>query len=203
MIRTGQQYRDSIRDGRQVWINGERVKDVSVHLMFRPLVDVRARIYDMQHDPRFAHALSYCSEAGEVCAVALKLPHTQADWHAKREAVEAVLNEIGGVVTRVGDETVGEMWSLFDGQDILDEADPAFSENIRRHVDRVVRLDPFHVSANTDPKGDRSKRPQEQDPDMLLHVVKETDAGIVVRGGKFETAAAYANQAFTKPTIAN
>ena len=203
MIRTGQQYRDSIRDGRQVWINGERVKDVSVHLMFRPLVDVRARIYDMQHDPRFVHALSYRSEAGEVCAVTLKLPRTQADWHAKGEAVEAVLNEIGGVVTRVGDETVGEMWSLFDGQDILDEVDPAFSENIRRHVDRVVRLDPFHVSANTDPKGDRSKRPQEQDPDMLLHVVKETDAGIVVRGAKFETAAAYANQAFTKPTIAN
>jgi 4-hydroxyphenylacetate 3-monooxygenase len=42
MIRTGQQYRDSIRDGRQVWINGERVKDVTAHPMFRPLVDVRA-----------------------------------------------------------------------------------------------------------------------------------------------------------------
>jgi 4-hydroxyphenylacetate 3-monooxygenase len=203
MIRTGEQYRDSIRDGRQVWINGERVTDVTAHPMFRPLVDVRARIYDMQHDPRFADALSYRSEAGEVCAVALELPRTRADWHAKREAVEVVLNEIGGVVTRVGDETVGEMWSLFDGQDILNEADPAFSENIRRHVDRVVRSDPFHVSANTDPKGDRSKRPQEQDPDMLLHVVKETDSGIVVRGAKFETAAAYANQAFTKPTIAN
>jgi 4-hydroxyphenylacetate 3-monooxygenase len=203
MIRTGQQYRDSIRDGRQVWINGERVKDVTAHPMFRPLVDVRARIYDMQHEPRFADALSYRGDANEVCAVALKLPRTRGDWHAKREAVEAVLNEIGGVVTRVGDETVGEMWSLFDGQDILNEVDPAFSENIRRHVDRAVRLDPFHVSANTDPKGDRSKRPQEQDPDMLLHVVKETDAGIVVRGAKFETAAAYANQAFTKPTIAN
>ena len=68
---------------------------------------------------------------------------------------------------------------------------------------RVVREDPFHVSANTDPKGDRSKRPQDQDPDMLLHVVRETDAGIIVRGAKYETAAAYANQAFTKPTIAN
>src|SRR6516162_1035863 len=203
MIRTGAQYRDSIRDGRQVWINGERVKDVTAHPMFRPVVDIRARIYDMQHDPQFADALSYCSEAGEVCAVALKLPRTRADWDAKRAAVEAVLNEIGGVVTRVGDETVGEIWSLFDGQDILNEVDPAFSENIRRHVDRVVRLDPFHVSANTDPKGDRSKRPQEQDPDMLLHVVKETDGGIVVRGAKFETAAAYANQAFVKPTIAN
>ena len=61
----------------------------------------------------------------------------------------------------------------------------------------------FHVSANTDPKGDRSKRPQEQDPDMLLHAVRETDAGIVVRGAKYETAAAYAHQAFVKPTIAN
>ena len=38
---------------------------------------------------------------------------------------------------------------------------------------------------------------------MLLHVVKETDAGIIVKGAKFETAAAYANQAFVKPTIAN
>ena len=66
-----------------------------------------------------------------------------------------------------------------------------------------MRDDPFHVSANTDPKGDRSKRPQDQDPDMLLHVVRETDNGIVVRGAKYETAAAYANQAFTKPTIAN
>ncbi len=36
---------------------------------------------------------------------------------------------------------------------------------------------------------------------MLLHVVAETDSGIVVRGAKFETAAAYANQAFVKPTI--
>jgi 4-hydroxyphenylacetate 3-monooxygenase len=38
---------------------------------------------------------------------------------------------------------------------------------------------------------------------MLLHVVRETDAGIIVRGAKYETAAPYANQAFTKPTIAN
>ena len=38
---------------------------------------------------------------------------------------------------------------------------------------------------------------------MLLHVVKETDKGIIVKGAKYETAAAYANQAFTKPTIAN
>ena len=113
------------------------------------------------------------------------------------------MDDVGGIVTRVGDETVGEMWSLYDGQDVLNEVDPQFSKNIRDHVDRVISIDPFHVSANTDPKGDRSKAPQDKDPDMLLHVVRETDQGIVVRGAKYETAAPYANQAFTKPTIAN
>ena len=203
MIRTGRHYRDSLRDGRRVWINGERVQDVTAHPMLKPLVDVRARIYDMQHDPRTAPVMTWHDASGEPHAVGLKLPRVQQDWHDKRAATDLVLDEIGGVVTRVGDETVGEMWSLYDGQDVLNEVDPQFAENIRRHIDQALRTDPFHVSANTDPKGDRSKRPQEQDPDMLLHVVRETDAGIIVRGAKYETAAAYANQAFTKPTIAN
>jgi 4-hydroxyphenylacetate 3-monooxygenase len=202
MIRTGAQYRDSLRDGREVYINGERVADVTTHHMFKPLVDIRARIYDMQHEAQHRPVMTY-SEKGEEFAVGLKLPYTQEDWQAKRRSTDAVLDEIGGVVTRVGDETIGEMWSLYDGQDVLNEVDPRFAVNIRNHIDRAVAHDPFHVSANTDPKGDRSKRPQDQDPDMLLHVVRETAAGIVVRGAKYETAAAYANQAFTKPTIAN
>ncbi len=204
MIRTGQQYRDSIRDGRVVHVNGERVRDVTTHPMFKPLVDIRARIYDMQHEAQTRAVMTYRDAAtGEDFAVGNKLPYEQADWHAKRLATDTVLEEIGGVVTRVGDETVGEMWSLFDGRDLLNEVDPQFAANIENHIQRVLREDPFHVSANTDPKGDRSKRPQDQDPDMLLHVVRETDAGLVVRGAKYETAAAYANQAFTKPTIAN
>ena len=141
------------------------------------------------------------AETGERCPVGSKLPQTKADWHAKRLAVDTVLDDVGGIVTRVGDETVGEMWSLYDGQDVLNEIDPAYSEHIRHHVRHAAVADPFHVSANTDPKGDRSRRPQDQDPDVLLRVVGETDSGIVVRGAKFETAAAYANQAFVKPTI--
>ena len=202
MIRTGAQYRESIRDGREVYVNGEKVKDVPSHPMFKPLVDIRARIYDLQHEPATRPILTY-NEGGDWLAVANKLPFTTQDWWDKRRATDTILEDIGGVVTRVGDETVGEMWSLYDGQDVLSEVDPQFAANIRAHIAKVVQTDPFHVSANTDPKGDRSKAPQEQDPDVLLHVVKETDSGIVVRGAKYETAAAYANQAFTKPTIAN
>src|SRR4051812_11761548 len=202
MLRTGDQYRDSIRDGRAVWIDGERVADVTRHPAFKPIIDARARMYDMAHEARYRMVMTYEAD-GEAFSRATKPPTTPQDWHDKRAWVDAVLRDLGGVVIRVGDETVGEMWSLYDGRDVLNEIDPRFGANIARHIELAHARDVFHVSANTDPKGDRSKRPQDQDPDMLLHVVKETDAGIVVRGAKYETAAAYANQAFVKPTIAN
>jgi len=202
MIRTGAQYLDGIRDGREVWIDGERVKDVASHKAFAPIVAVKARMYDMQHEAATRDVMSY-EEDGERFPIGLRLPFAKQDWEDKRRAVDTVMHDIGGVVTRVGDETIGEMWSLWDGKDILNEIDPRFAENIERHIHLVIKNDPFHVSANTDPKGDRSKRPQDQDPDMLVHVVKETDAGIIIRGAKYETAAAYSNQAFLKPTIAN
>jgi 4-hydroxyphenylacetate 3-monooxygenase len=200
MIRTGRQYLEGIRDGREVWIDGERVKNVTSHRAFAPIVAIKARMYDMQHEARFQAALTYV-EGDERHSVYNQPPRTQEDWHRKWRAVDALLQEIGGVVTRVGDETVGEMWSLQDGRDILNEIDPRFGDNITRHIDRVVEQDPFHVSANTDPKGDRSRHITERDPDMMVHVVKETDAGIVIRGAKYETAAAYADQAYLKPTV--
>ena len=85
----------------------------------------------------------------------------------------------------------------------LNQVDPKFADNIEFHTKNVTHCDVFHISANTDSKRDCSKVSQEQDSGMLLHVVKKVDAGIVVRGAKFESAAVYANQAFSKPTIAN
>jgi hypothetical protein len=52
------------------------------------------------------------SHDGERNAIANKLPRAQADWADKRCATGTVVEAIGGVVSRVGDETVGEMWSL-------------------------------------------------------------------------------------------
>ncbi len=202
MIRTGEQYREGLRDGRAVYVDGARVEAVADHPQFKPMVEVRARIYDMAHEDATRAVMTY-EEAGERFAIGLQPPKTRQHWEAKRAAVDRVMRDIGGVVTRVGDETIGEMWSLRDGADILNEIDSRFAENIERHIQTAIRTDPFHVSANTDPKGDRSKKPQDQDPDMLVHVVAENDRGIVIRGAKYETAAAYSDQAFLKPTIAN
>lgn len=201
MLRTGQQYKDGLKDGREVWMDGERVKDITTHAHFKPIVDKKARMYDMQFDKKYDANLFSYQDGDQRNPTLLKRPTEQKDWWDKWNALDAYFKDIGGVITRVGDETIGEMWSLFDGRDVLNRIDPRFADNIDRHIQRVLVDDVFHVSANTDPKGDRSRRPQDQDPDMMCHVVKETDKGIIIRGAPVKTASAYADQAFLKPTV--
>ena len=62
MLRTGDQYKDSIRDGREVWVDGKKVEDVPNHPVFKPIVDIRARIYDMAHESKFSQQLTYIDE---------------------------------------------------------------------------------------------------------------------------------------------
>ena len=62
MLRTGDEYRESLRDGRNVWIDGERVNDVTTHPAFKPLVDVRARMYDVTYSGQHADILNYIDE---------------------------------------------------------------------------------------------------------------------------------------------
>ena len=52
-LRTGEEYRDSIRDGRQVYYDGDLVEDITTHPAFKPIIDVKSRMYDMQFEPNF------------------------------------------------------------------------------------------------------------------------------------------------------
>ena len=48
---TGEEYLDTLRDGREVWIYGEKVDDVTTHPAFRNGARSVARLYDALHDP--------------------------------------------------------------------------------------------------------------------------------------------------------
>ena len=87
MLKTGEQYRESLRDDREVFINGERVKSVPEHPAFKPIVDVRSRIYDMAHEDKFKATMAY-EKDGETFATSWQPPHTQDDWWAKKAWVE-------------------------------------------------------------------------------------------------------------------
>ena len=100
MLRTGEQYKEGLRDGREVWIEGERVKDVTKHPAFKPIVDVKARMYDIQHEPGHKDVFGY-DEGKERNAVLLKLPHTQQDWWDKWNALDVFFKDIQGVAKRL------------------------------------------------------------------------------------------------------
>src|SRR5271163_5336287 len=100
MIRTGEEYRAGLRDGREVWIDGERVADVTTHPAFKPIVDARARLYDLAHDAAAAPTMSF-AEGGERFSTLLRPLTEQPHWHEKWWAIDLYLNDIKGVVTRV------------------------------------------------------------------------------------------------------
>src|SRR5690349_24678296 len=56
---TGKTYLESLRDGREIWIYGERVKDVTTHPAFRNTARMMARLYDALHGE---HKATLCTE---------------------------------------------------------------------------------------------------------------------------------------------
>ena len=98
-----------MRDGREVYYDGELVKDITEHSAFEPIIKVRSRMYDMQNEAEFQDATTFDFN-GEPAARSLKPPVSAEDLMAQRRYVETVLTEIGGIVERVGDDTAGELW---------------------------------------------------------------------------------------------
>ena len=61
---TGAEYLESLRDGREIWIYGERVKDVTTHPAFRNTARMIARLYDALHDPARQAVLTTPTDTG-------------------------------------------------------------------------------------------------------------------------------------------
>src|SRR5213075_1268902 len=61
---TGEEYLESLRDGREIWIYGERVKDVTTHPAFRNTARMLARLYDALHDPKRKDILTSPTDTG-------------------------------------------------------------------------------------------------------------------------------------------
>ena len=61
---TGAEYLESLRDGREVYIYGERVNDVTTHPAFRNSAASVALLYDALHDPKLKDALTTPTDTG-------------------------------------------------------------------------------------------------------------------------------------------
>ena len=176
MLRTGKDYIESLRDGREVWIDGERVGDVPTPPGVRaggqpPRPDLRPWPRGRHRGPADLHRRGVGRALRHHLAPAAypRRLAGQAGVGRRHPRRRRRRGHPGGRRDRRRDVVAVRRAGR------AERDRPAFSANIAHHVRRAQLLDPFHVSANTDPKGNRSVRPQDQDPDVLLHVVGETD----------------------------
>ena len=79
-VRTGEQFLDGLRDGREIWLEGERVADVTGHPKMARMAKTLAGIYDLQHSPDYHDRMTFKSPStGEPVALSYMFPETQDD----------------------------------------------------------------------------------------------------------------------------
>ena len=203
---TGARYIESLRDNREVWLDGERVADVPSHPAFAGMVNELARIYDLQHTDEFRDDMTFSSpETGNRCSYSWLLPRSTEDLKLKRRNSEIWNEQSWGQLGRSPDILAPHIMALFAIRDSLGSVKHPkcdFGENIANYYRYCQENDLFLTHALGDPQVDRSQQPQNEqrniiEEELALHVVEETGDGIIISGGKqLATAAPISNETY-------
>jgi 4-hydroxybutyryl-CoA dehydratase/vinylacetyl-CoA-Delta-isomerase len=202
MIRTTEQYVESLKDERVIYLNGEKIPDITEHPAFKGPINARAMSYVLYNNPRFKDLLTL-EEKGERYLFLWDQPKTAEDlirrrdvyitcmrWGASMSGMGPDALAASGVVAARMDKALGTHYT-----DAV--------EDYRKHLRDT---DPAITGAITDVKGNRGLRPsaQEQHKDFYVRVVDRQKDGIVVRGAKMHISATpTANEIIVSPCRAH
>ena len=188
--RTGEQFIARLQDHpRDVWVRGQRVHDVTAHPAFMGSVRQLARLYDMQHDPDLRDKLTYIvPETGERAGLAFMPARSIDDLKRRREAYRLWAESNFGLMGRSPDFLNVTLLAFAEAKErFTQKVGPggkvSCGDNIERYYSYVRDNDLFLSHALMSPQNDRSKQSSEL-ASLHLRVVKETDAGIVMRGAR-------------------
>ncbi len=201
-IRTGAEYRASLRDTRSIYVNGERVEDVTTYPPFQGVIDTIAMLYDLQHDPARQPTLTYPSPAnGEPVGVSFLITDTEDDVERRVRAEEFRAESTFGLMGRMPDFMNALVTDAAVAHPFIGQRNQRFGDNIFRYYEQCRDNDWCLTHTLIDPQIDRSKGPAEQaDPEAALHFVRETDNGIIVRGARMlSTLAPFSNELWVGP----
>lgn len=204
-LRTPEQYRASLRDGRTVYFRGKSVEDVTTHAVIGVAVRHAAVDYEMAEDP--AHRdLAVVSEGPNApYSRYYKIPTTADDLLQRSALIEqatALGNTLVALIKEIGTD------ALFGLHQVAAQMDSKLGTTYLARVQRFYEMcrdqDLALAVAQTDVKGDRSHGPTDQEhPDYYVHIVERRDDGIVVRGAKTHTSVSTnANELIVLPTRA-
>jgi len=177
---TSEEYLESLRDGREIWIYGERVKDVTTHPAFRNTVQMVARLYDALHDERKDIICSPTDTgSGGYTHNFFRAPTSVEDMVAGRDAIAEWARVSYGWMGRAPDYKAAFLATLGANPDFYEP----FDDNARRWYKKVNEEVTFVNHAIVNPPVDRDKELAEV-RDVYMHVEKETDGGLIVSGAK-------------------
>ena len=184
---TGERYIQSLRDGREVWLNGERVADVTTHPAFMGAIREFARIYDLQHSPEYGGQMTFPSpDTGRRVSLSWIAPMNVDELRRKWRNTEVWMEQSWGQLGRTPDFMAGVILDFYTLRDQLAAIRPMFGENVTNYFRYAREHDLSLTHALGDPQIDRKDvfLGPVKDPDLALRVIEETPAGVIMRGAK-------------------
>jgi 4-hydroxyphenylacetate 3-monooxygenase len=169
----------------EVWLGGERVKDVTTHPALRNGVHSLAALYDMQHDPILRETMTYRSPtSGDQVGLSFITPETMQDLQRRRDMMAHWARATCGMMGRTPDFLNVSLMAMAAAGEYFAQNRPAFKDHIRRYYEYVREHDLTltHTLLNMQRSRTPGATPLTDQTDIALSVVRETDAGIVVHG---------------------
>ena len=203
-LRTVEQYKASLRDGRLVYFQGQRVGDVTIHPAICVAVNHAAIDYEIAHDPAHRDLAVYADrETGQEYSRYFKIPASAEDLLQRSELIETSTRlgrTVVVLVKEIGTDCLFALHLIAKQMDV--QLGTKYLPCVRAMSEHCRNNDLAMAVAQTDAKGDRSRGPAEQaHPDYYVRVVDRRPGGIVVRGAKVHTSVApNANELFVIPT---
>jgi 4-hydroxyphenylacetate 3-monooxygenase len=185
-MRTGAEYLRSLKDGRQVFVDGERVADVTKHAAFREAARSIARLYDIAAAPEMRERMTFTSpKTGEPVLRAYQIPKSHADLRARRLFSETWAEATFGLMGRTPDHVAGFFCGYAATPGVLAAGGKKFADNVVAFYEHMRDHHVYASYAIVPPQIDRSKPAHKQsDPALYAGVVKERDDGIVIAGAQ-------------------
>jgi 4-hydroxyphenylacetate 3-monooxygenase len=201
-IRTGKAFLEALRDDRHIYIDGERVPDVTADPRFVGAARTMAELYDMQHDPALVDTMTFASpSSGERVGLSFIEPKTVDDLIRRRTMVKTWMDATCGMFGRSPDFLNIMVTGLAAAAAEFGARDKRFADNIRGYHRLARERDLCMTHTLLNPQVDRSRPVEQQEKDVAAKIVRETDAGIVVSGARMvSTLCAYSDEILVMPS---
>ena len=202
-MKTSKEYKESLKKMRpNIYKFGELIKDVTVHPATKRTVNGHAQIFDAAQKDVYKDILTTKSNLTGKQVVRYLSILSSAEDMINNVKMKRLMFNLTGTCTGgrcAGFNALNAMWAATFDMD--EDLGTDYHKRLKAWLKDAQERDITIAGALTDPKGDRSKSPsQQEDPDMNLHIVKEKEDGIIVRGAKVMICGiAAANEIFIMP----